>query len=160
MSGCLSFRAQETQPVNISFPLRSNPVTRESDCYCSVTGSRLTLCNPMDCGMPVFPTLHYISRCLLKCISTETVIPSNHLILCRPLLLLPSVFPSIRVLGLNKFQLCWVSTDSRWSSSYPALTAGLIVSELGWTAVPKAHQGTSLTSELPPLDSWKFLLVR
>ena len=86
--------------------------------------------------------------------------PSNHLILCRPLLLLPSVFPSIRVLGLNKFQLCWVSTDSRWSSSYPALTAGLIVSELGWTAVPKAHQGTSLTSELPPLDSWKFLLVR
>ena len=37
------------------------------------------------------------SRSLLKFMSTESVIPSNHLILCRPLLLLPSIFPSIRV---------------------------------------------------------------
>ena len=38
-----------------------------------------------------------ISQSLLKLLSIESVIPSNHLILCRPLLLLPSVFPSIRV---------------------------------------------------------------
>ena len=38
-----------------------------------------------------------ISRGLLKLISIELVMPSNHLILCRPLLLLPSIFPSIRV---------------------------------------------------------------
>ena len=37
------------------------------------------------------------SRSLLKLMSIESVIPSNHLILCRPLLLLPSIFPSIRV---------------------------------------------------------------
>ena len=37
------------------------------------------------------------SRRLLRLMSTESVMPSNHLILCRPLLLLPSVFPSIRV---------------------------------------------------------------
>ena len=37
------------------------------------------------------------SRSLLKLMTTESVIPSNHLILCRPLLLLPSIFPSIRV---------------------------------------------------------------
>ena len=37
------------------------------------------------------------SRSLLKLMSIESVMPSNHLILCRPLLLLPSVFPSIRV---------------------------------------------------------------
>ena len=37
------------------------------------------------------------SQSLLKLISIESVMPSNHLILCRPLLLLPSVFPSIRV---------------------------------------------------------------
>ena len=37
------------------------------------------------------------SRSLLKLMSIELVIPSNHLILCRPLLLLPSIFPSIRV---------------------------------------------------------------
>ena len=47
------------------------------------------------------------SRSLLKLVSIELVMPSNHLLLCRPLLLLPSVFPSIRVfpyesaLGLN-----------------------------------------------------------
>ena len=38
-----------------------------------------------------------ISQSLLKLMSTESVMPSNHLILCRPLLLLPSAFPSIRV---------------------------------------------------------------
>ena len=37
------------------------------------------------------------SRNLLKLMSIESMMPSNHLILCRPLLLLPSVFPSIRV---------------------------------------------------------------
>ena len=37
------------------------------------------------------------SQCLLKLMSIESVMPSNRLILCRPLLLLPSVFPSIRV---------------------------------------------------------------
>ena len=38
-----------------------------------------------------------VSRSLLKLMSTESVMPSNHLILCRPLLFRPSVFPSIRV---------------------------------------------------------------
>ena len=38
-----------------------------------------------------------ISQSLLKLMSIESVIPSNHLILCHPLLLLPSIFPSIRV---------------------------------------------------------------
>ena len=42
-----------------------------------------------------------ISRSLLKLMSTESVMPSNHLILCRPLLLLPSIFPSIRVFSFK-----------------------------------------------------------
>ena len=46
--------------------------------------------------MPGFPVLHYLSE-FLKLVSIESVIPSNHLILCCPLLLLPSIFPSIRV---------------------------------------------------------------
>ena len=46
--------------------------------------------------MPGFLSLT-ISKCLLKLVSTESVMPSNHLINCHPLLLLPSVFPSIRV---------------------------------------------------------------
>ena len=42
---------------------------------------------------------------LLKLVSIKSVMPSNHLILCHPLLLLPSIFPSIRVLG-------WMSNES------------------------------------------------
>ena len=45
------------------------------------------------------------SRSLLKLMSIELVMPSNHLILCRPLLFLPSVFPSIRVFS-NELVLC------------------------------------------------------
>ena len=45
-----------------------------------------------------------ISRSLLKLISIQAVMPSNHLILCCPILLLPSIFPSIRVFS-NEFQL-------------------------------------------------------
>ena len=44
-----------------------------------------------------------ISQSLLKLMSIESVMSSNHLILCRPLLLLPSIFPSIRVFLMNQF---------------------------------------------------------
>ena len=46
-----------------------------------------------------------ISRSLLKLMSIELVMPSNHLILCHPLLLLPSIFPSIRVFS-DELVLC------------------------------------------------------
>ena len=57
----------------------------------------LTLCDPMDCSMPGFPGFITNSWRLLKLMSIESVMPSNHLILCHPLLLLPLIFPSIRV---------------------------------------------------------------
>ena len=59
--------------------------------FSSVIQSCPTLCDPMDCSMP---TSLFItnSRSLLKLMSIELVMPSNHLILCCPLLLLPSVF--------------------------------------------------------------------
>ena len=52
----------------------------------------------MDCSMPGFPVLHYLLEFVFKLMSIELVMPPNHLILCRPLLLPPSIFPSIRVL--------------------------------------------------------------
>ena len=52
----------------------------------------------MDCSTPGFPILHYLPE-FVQFINIESVIPSNHLILCHPLLLLPSNFPSIRVLS-------------------------------------------------------------
>ena len=50
----------------------------------------------MHCNTPGFPVLHYLLECF-KLMSTESVMPSNHLIPCSPLLLLLSIFPSIRV---------------------------------------------------------------
>ena len=66
-------------------------------CCCSVARSCPTLCNPMDCSMSGFPGGFIISWSLFKPMSIESVMPSNRLILCHPLLLLPSIFPSIRV---------------------------------------------------------------
>ena len=54
-----------------------------------------TLCNPMDCSQ-ASPSITN-SQSLLKLMSTESVMPSSHLILYHPLLLLPSIVPSIRV---------------------------------------------------------------
>ena len=50
----------------------------------------------MNCSMSGFPVLHYLQS-LLKLMSIELVMPPNHLFLCHPLLLLPSIFPSIGV---------------------------------------------------------------
>ena len=65
-------------------------------CCFSVTQSCLTLCNPKDCSMPGLPVLHNLLG-FAQSHSTESLMPANHLILCCPLLLLPSIFPSIRV---------------------------------------------------------------
>ena len=65
--------------------------------------NRVRLCDPMDCSTPGFPALH----CLLEFAQTNlhwVCDAINHLILCRPLLLLPSIFPSIRVFS-NKLAL-------------------------------------------------------
>ena len=72
--------------------------------FSSVTQSCPTLWNPMDCSMPGVAVLHQ-ARSLGKLMSIELVIPSNHLILCHPLLLLPSIFPSNRVFSFLFFFL-------------------------------------------------------
>ena len=56
----------------------------------------LTLCDPMNRSMPGYLSITN-SRSLFKLMSIELVMPSSHLILCCPLLLLPSILPSIRV---------------------------------------------------------------
>ena len=64
--------------------------------FSSVAQSCLTLCNPMNCSLPGLP-LHHQLRNSLRLTSIESVMPSSYLILCRPLLLLPPIPPSIRV---------------------------------------------------------------
>ena len=64
--------------------------------FSSVTQSCLTVCNPMNCSTPGLLVHHQLPE-LPKFMSIESVMPSSHLILCCPLLLLPPVLPSIRV---------------------------------------------------------------
>ena len=75
--------------------------------------SCLTLCDPMDCSTPGFTP---ISQTLLKLMSVESVMPSNHLILCYPLSLLTLVFPSIRVFS-SESDLC-IRWPKYWSFSF------------------------------------------
>ena len=93
---------------------------------CSVTKLCLTLCHPMNCSTPCFFT---ISKSLLKLMSIELMMPSSHLTLCHPFLLLSSVFPSIRVFPMSQLfvshgQNIGASASLSVSSvaqSYPAL---------------------------------------
>ena len=75
-----------------------------------------------------------ISQRLLKLMSTESVMPSNHLILCHPLLLLPSIFPSIRVFS-NKSALR-IRWPKYWSFSFSISPtkeySGLISFRMDW----------------------------
>ena len=76
-------------------------------CFCCSV-DQPTLCNPMDCSTVGFPVLHHLLK-LAQLMSIELVMTSNHLILCRSLLLLPSIFPSM-YLGtkfLNALRSTW-----------------------------------------------------
>ena len=79
-------------------------------------------------------SLSTISRSLLKLMSIELVMPSNHLVLCLPLLLLPSIFPSIRVFSNElafhiRWPKCWSFTFSiSPSNEY----SGLLSFRLDW----------------------------
>ena len=72
--------------------------------FSSTAPSCLTICTPMDCSTLGLPVHHQLLS-LLKLMSIESVMPSNHLILCHPLFLSPSIFPSIRVFS-NESVLC------------------------------------------------------
>ena len=109
---------------------------------CSVAKSCPILCNPMDSSTPGFPVLH-ISQSLLKLMSIELMMPSNHLILCWPLLVLPSLFPNIRVfskesaLHIKWPKYCSFSFSIRLSNDY----SGLISFRIDWIDL-LAVQGT------------------
>ena len=110
----------------------------------SVTQLCLTLCNLIFCSIPGFSVLHHCLS-LLKLMSIESVISSNHLILCHRLLFLPSVFPSISVFS-NDSSLLIRSTKwpKYWSFSFSICPSnahlGLISFRTQWFDL--AVQGT------------------
>ena len=90
-----------------------------SCCCCSVAKSWPTLCDSMDCSTPGFSVLHYLPEFVQ--IQDHWVGDStNHLILCRPLLFLPSIFPSIRDFS-NELALCIRGQSTGASASVSVL---------------------------------------
>ena len=101
-----------------------------------------TLCDPMDCSTPAFPCVTN-SQNLLKLMSIKLVMPFNHLIFCCLLLLLPSIFPSIRLFSNESaVRIRWpkyrsFSFNSSPSNEHP----GLISFRMDWLDL-LAVQGT------------------
>ena len=114
-------------------------------CCCSVTKSHLTLCNPGTAAHQVslsFSISRYVFPEFAQ-LTTESVMQSNHLILCCPLLLLPSIFPSIRVFS-KESALCirWPRYQSfSFSISSSSEYAGLVSVRNDWFDL-LAVQGT------------------
>ena len=111
-------------------------------CVCTqLLQSCLTLCDPMDCSMPGFTILHYLPEFAqiqwansIHWASIESVMPSNHLVLCCPLLLLPSIFSCIRVFSIELTlrirwpKYWWFSFNISPSSEY----SGLMSFRMDW----------------------------
>ena len=88
--------------------------------FSSVAQSCPTLCSPMDCNTPGFPSFT-VSKSLLRFMSIEWVILSNNFVPCHPLLLLPSVFLSIRV--FSKGLTLRITWPKYWSFSISISTS-------------------------------------
>ena len=110
--------------------------------FSSVTQSCPTICNPWTATCQVSLSITN-SQSLLKFMPIESLMPSNHFILCRPLLLLPSIFPSIRVFSNESaLRIRWTKY---WSSSFNISPSsdysGLISFRMDWLDL-LAVQGT------------------
>ena len=120
--------------------------------------SRVWLCDPMNHNTPRLPVHHQLPE-FPKPMSIVSVMPSNHLIPCRPLLLLPLIFPSIRVFS-SESALC-IKRPKYWSISFNISPTnehpGLISFRMEWLDLLTV-QGT-LKSVLQH-HSWKASILR
>ena len=101
--------------------------------FSSVAQSCTTLCDPMNHSTPGLP-VHTNSRSSPRLTSIESVMPSSHLILCRPLLLLPPIPPSTRVFSNESALL--MRWPKYWSFSFNIIPSkeipGLISFRMDW----------------------------
>ena len=122
--------------------------------FSAVAHSCLTLCDPMNHSTPGLPVHHQLPDSP-KLMSIESVMPSSHLILCHPLLLLPPIPPSIRVFS-NESTLC-MRWPNYWSFSFSIGPSkeipGLISFRMDWLDLLEV-QGTL---ESPPAAQFKSI---
>ena len=116
----------------------------------SVTQSCSTLCDPMNCD----PTN---SQSLPKLMSIEFVMPSNHLIFCHPLLLLPSIFPRIRVFFRQlALHIRW---PKYWSCSFSVSPFNEYSGYLELTGSPCSPRDSQESSPTPQFKSISSLVL-
>ena len=124
--------------------------------------SHVQLCDSLDFSMPGFPVLYHLPE-FAQIHVHESVMPPDHLILCRPFLLLPSIFPSIRVFSseltiLIRWPKYWsLSISISPSSEY----SGLISFRRDWfdlLVCPRDSQESSPTPQFESINSVAFCL--
>ena len=126
--------------------------------FSSVAQSCPTLCHLMDCSTPGFPVHHHLLE-FTQAHVHWSVMPNNHLSFCRPLLLLPSIFSSIRVFSNESALL--IRWPKYWSFSFSISPSneypGLISFRIDWFNL-LAVQGT--LKSLLQHQSSKALILR
>ena len=123
---------------------------------CSVTQLCPTLCDPMDCSTSSFLVLHHLLE-LAQTHPTESVMSSNHLVLCHPLLLLPSILPIISVFSngsvlhmlVKVLELHLQYQSFQWIFRTDFLYDGLV----GCPCSPRDSQESSPTSQFKSIIS-------
>ena len=121
--------------------------------FSSVAQSCPTLCDPMDCSTQASLSITN-SQSLLKLMSTEALMPSNHLILFYSLFLLPSIFSSIRVFPMSWLFATGGQTIGASVLVLPANISGLISFRIDRFDIPAA-QGT--LQESSPASQFKII---
>ena len=145
MSSLVTFIQHEHSPGNVSYWSQARGKSLKvgsSVQFSSVAQPCLTLCDPWTAAHQASLSTTS-SRSLLRLTSIESVMPPNHLILCHPLLLPPSVFPSIRV--FSNESVLWIRWPKFWSFTFSTSPSneysGLISFRMDWLDL-LAVQGT------------------
>ena len=129
--------------------------------FSSVTQSFPILCDPMNCSTPGLPVHHQLPEFTQT--SIESVMPSSHLILGRPLLLLPPIPPSIRVFANESTLL--MRWPKYWSFSFSIIPSkeipGLIFQNglIGSPCSPRVSQESSPTTQFKSINSLALSLL-
>ena len=137
----------------VSLNLLNNLMNLVFSQFSSVTQSCPTLCNRMDCSTPGFPVHHQLLELAQTPVHQVSYV-YNHLILCRPLLLPPSIFPSIRI--FSKESVLPIRWPKYWSFSFSISPSneysGLISFRMDWLDLI-AVQRTQESSPTPQFKS-------
>ena len=130
---------------------------KEKDQFSLVAQSCLTLCDTMNCSTPGSLSITN-SRSSLKLTCIELVMSSSHLILCHPLLLLPSIPPSIRVFSNSLHQVAKVLEFQLQHQSFQRTPrADLLQNGLvGFPCSPRDSQESSLTPQFKSINYLAF----